>query len=509
MRSFGTRLAVLWLAAVGYVVASPGVGSAEVGGFHLNLTPFGGLQTYDSGVNLQDKFLYGGRVGLGFGKYIGIEGSYGRSSTNTQQGDGLNPWTVPGSIGSTADATFQHIAADLNLNLVPNATIDPYLLGGWSQAKIDPEGAPGGDKSYSGLNYGGGLKLHFSPRTALRLEGRNVTFGFDDEDETAGASDKTQNNLQYTGGLLFALGGDAGTVDTDADGVTDKKDQCPNTPAGCVVDANGCPIDSDGDGVCDGVDVCPNTPSGVTVDPKGCPNDSDGDGVADGPDTCPNTPAGCQVDANGCPVDSDRDGVCDGLDQCANTQAGCRVDERGCPVDTDGDGVCDGLDNCPNTPAGARVDKDGCPIEISTQEMEMLEKGQITSRKILFDTGKSTLKPESEAELRTLCGVLQQWPTLQIEIGGHTDSQGSAAFNQKLSEERAQAVREWAQANCPGLTPGNYTFKGYGETKPVGKNSTAAGRAQNRRVEFKVMNPEELKRLKERRETLMKESQGK
>ena len=98
---------------------------------------------------------------------------------------------------------------------------------------------------------------------------------------------------------------------------------------------------------------------------------------------------------------------------------------------------------------------------------------------------------------------------LQIEIGGHTDSQGSAAFNQKLSEERAQAVREWAQANCPGLTPGNYTFKGYGETKPVAKNSTAAGRAQNRRVEFKVMNPEELKRLKERRETLMKESQGK
>ena len=111
-------------------------------------------------------------------------------------------------------------------------------------------------------------------------------------------------------------------------------------------------------------------------------------------------------------------------------------------------------------------------------------------------------------EERELCTIFQQWPTLQIEVGGHTDSQGSAAFNQKLSEERAQAVVDWARANCPNLNSANFSSKGYGESKPVAKNTTAKGRAQNRRVEFKVLNPEELKRLKERRETLMRDSTG-
>jgi outer membrane protein OmpA-like peptidoglycan-associated protein len=288
--------------------------------------------------------------------------------------------------------------------------------------------------------------------------------------------------------------------------VADKKDQCPNTPAGAVVDANGCPIDTDGDGVPDGIDTCANTPKGAQVDEKGCPKDSDGDGVFDGIDTCPGTAAGCKVDEKGCPVDSDADGVCDGVDQCANTPSGARVDEKGCPVDSDGDGVADGLDQCPNTPAGARVDKDGCPIELTNREVEMLDKGVITARDIYFDTGKSTLKPESEATLKELCSIFQQWPSLKVEIGGHTDAQGSNATNDKLSQERADAVEGWLKGNCPNSGVGDFTTKGYGESKPVASNGTAKGRATNRRVEFRITNPEELKRIKERREVLMKES---
>ena len=133
----------------------------------------------------------------------------------------------------------------------------------------------------------------------------------------------------------------------------------------------------------------------------------------------------------------------------------------------------------------------------------------ITARNIYFDTAKSTLKPESEQTLRELCAILQQWPTLKIEVGGHTDSQGGDAYNQKLSEERAAAVREWDRANCPGLMQDNFSSAGYGEKQPVASNGTAKGRAQNRRVEFKVLNPEELKRLKERRELLMKDPAAK
>jgi OmpA-OmpF porin, OOP family len=505
MRSLCTRLTALIIALAGFVVISPGPTQAEVGGVHLNLTPYAGFATWGREVNLQDKLIYGGRVGLGLGKRLEIEGTYGMSSTDTQAGNGTAPWTQS-VLGAPVEADFTHLAGDLLLNLAPDATINPYLFGGYGSHKIEIGTA---DESYSGLNLGGGLKMHFSPRTALRLEARNMMWDWTDAEKLLGAPDDKQSSMAYTAGLQFTLGGTSETVDTDGDGVSDKKDECPNTPAGCVVDSKGCPIDSDGDGVCDGIDTCPNTPSGVRVDDKGCPSDSDGDGVPDGPDQCPNTPAGCTVDANGCPVDSDRDGVCDGLDQCANTPAGARVDDKGCPMDSDGDGVWDGIDQCPNTPAGARVDKDGCPIEISKREMEMLEKGSITARDIYFDTAKSTLKPESEATLRELCTIFQQWPSLQIEIGGHTDSQGSDAYNQGLSDERSGAVLSWLQANCSNATLSNFTAKGYGESTPVATNATAKGRASNRRVEFKVLNPEELKRLKERREMLMKESGGK
>ncbi len=99
-------------------------------------------------------------------------------------------------------------------------------------------------------------------------------------------------------------------ADTDGDGVADSMDNCPNTPAGDTVDANGCtvtaPTDADGDGVNDSNDLCPNTPAGDNVDADGCtitqPSDSDGDGVSDANDQCPNTPAGATVDADGCEV---------------------------------------------------------------------------------------------------------------------------------------------------------------------------------------------------------------
>jgi len=272
-------------------------------------------------------------------------------------------------------------------------------------------------------------------------------------------------------------------VDSDLDGVCDTNDKCPGTPAGARVDRSGCPMDSDGDGVYDGIDQCPDTPAGVKVNAKGCPGDEDNDGVFDGIDQCPGTPAGAKVDAKGCPKDSDNDGVYDGIDECPNTPAGARVDAKGCPMDSDNDGVYDGIDKCPNTPAGAKVDATGCPEEVK----KFIDTGLISTTEIMFDFDKSTLKPESKAPLDAIGQLLIQVSDLQIEIGGHTDAVGSDAYNLKLSDRRAKAVRDYLVKNFPQIKPENLSSTGYGESKPVASNDTKEGQAKNRRVEFKII----------------------
>jgi len=226
--------------------------------------------------------------------------------------------------------------------------------------------------------------------------------------------------------------------------------------------------------------------------------------VYDGIDKCSDTVSGVKVDVAGCPLDEDKDGVPDGADQCPNTPAGATVDASGCPTDSDKDGVFDGIDQCPNTPVDARVDKDGCPIEINEKEIELLDTGKITVRNIRFDTAKWTIHPESYAVLDTIGTILIQWPALRIEVGGHADARGSANYNLDLSEKRANAVLQYLLGKFPQINAQQYTAKGYGESQPVATNSTAEGMALNRRVEFKVLNTEVLKKEYERRKTLKK-----
>jgi OOP family OmpA-OmpF porin len=237
------------------------------------------------------------------------------------------------------------------------------------------------------------------------------------------------------------------------------------------------------------------------VDAKGCPSDADGDGVFDGIDTCADTPKGATVDAKGCPSDSDGDGVLDGLDQCADTPKGATVDEKGCPKDSDGDGVWDGLDQCEGTPAGMKVDEKGCPTEVAQRETELLETGLIRLEGVKFETGKAEILPESRGALDAVGLLLTKWPQLQVEIGGHTDSRGSAEGNRKLSQARAEAVRTYLTTTYTAIPAANLTAKGYGKSKPVVPNTNEESWARNRRVEFVVKNVDVLKQEAERRRT--------
>jgi outer membrane protein OmpA-like peptidoglycan-associated protein len=236
--------------------------------------------------------------------------------------------------------------------------------------------------------------------------------------------------------------------------------------------------DSDNDGVPDSRDKCPGTPAFVTVDKDGCPLDSDKDGVPNYLDYCPGTPAGVAVDKDGCPLDSDKDGVPDYLDKCPGTPAGVTVDKDGCPLDSDKDGVPDYLDKCPGTPAGVTVDKDGCPPAPKVIDKIILH--------VLFDLDKSTLKPSSLDELQKAVAFVKKYPGANVRLDGYTDSLGTDAYNIKLSERRAAAVRDYLIKEA-GVDSSKITAIGHGKADPVADNKTAEGRAKNRRVEVSIL----------------------
>lgn len=179
-----------------------------------------------------------------------------------------------------------------------------------------------------------------------------------------------------------------------------------------------------------------------------------------------------------CGVDSDRDGVLDSVDQCPATPVGVPVDARGCPVDlsgdSDGDSVPDETDRCPGTQAGASVDAVGCIV------------GQtLMLRGISFENDAAILTAESRTILDDVANSLKSQPNVRVEIGGHTDSVGNDSYNHMLSQERAEAVRQYLIAR--GVEADRLIAMGYGEFKPLASNDTPEGREQNRRVEFKLI----------------------
>ena len=172
--------------------------------------------------------------------------------------------------------------------------------------------------------------------------------------------------------------------------------------------------------------------------------------------------------------DSDGDGVLDADDRCPGTPAGAAVDAYGCALDSDGDGVADYKDACPGTEAGAKVDERGCKIEPKEEV--------VVDMRLNFDVDKYQIKPEMVSEIAKVAEFLRQYPDVNAQIQGHTDSTGSNQYNQGLSERRAGAVKDYLINNF-GIDGSRLSAVGYGEERPIADNSTAEGRALNRRAE--------------------------
>jgi len=315
--------------------------------------------------------------------------------------------------------------------------IVPYLTFGGGAVLFDHE-LQGEDSDFA-VNYGGGLKFFAFKNLAIRPDIRGLTtFG--------GTHTALLGTLNLT---YYAAFGPQATKDKDRDhdGLMDSVDQCPDEPEtqNGYQDEDGCP------------DVLP-------------AQDRDGDGIVDDQDKCPDeaeTKNGFE-DEDGCPDTAP-----------APTPA---------PVgDKDGDGILDNVDKCPEVPETKNgfEDEDGCP----DHEIDQLE-GVVEG--IHFKTAQATIETSSYNVILRIAALLKKYKEVRIRVEGHTDSDGTIAFNEKLSRDRSRAVRDAIVEG--GISPNRLEVDGYGESRPIATNATKSGKALNRRIEFKVLNPEVLRK---------------
>ena len=387
---------------------------------------------------------------LSVGRYIGkgFSAELSGALNKIEKGYGYNK-----DLDNKVDQSFWavNLAAQYHLNTLWSGArwFDPYAQVGGGYAAIDNEG------KFRTL-VGAGANFWFTDNIGLNLQtAYHPTM----------KSDSTENYFQHALGITIKFG----KQDRDNDGVADKDDKCPDVAG--KPELNGCP-DADGDGITDAEDSCPDV-FGLK-EFNGCP-DTDGDGIADKDDECPEV-AG-KPELKGCP-DADNDGIADKDDKCPQ-QAGPK-ENNGCPwPDRDGDGVLDKDDECPEE-AGPASNK-GCP-EV-TQEVQT----QLNSfaKTILFDVGKSTIRPESATVLNNIVNVLNKYKNSKFSVEGYTDTSGNKDKNQRLSEDRAYSVKAYLVDK--GINPARLSAKGFGPEKPIASNKTKKGRELNRRVEINLV----------------------
>ncbi len=374
-------------------------------------------------------------IGLRFGYYplsfLGLEVEGGVMPTKTRDG-----------ASNVLIGAFRGYALlQLPYRIAPFALVGMGVMGTQTKSSLGNDQDPA-------LHFGGGVKFYINRLLALRIDVRdNLTAQHKiDQGRT--------HHVEVLLGLSLLLNRKKPTpkldVDTDGDGFLDRLDSCVKVPG---VAPDGCPLpiaedpDTDGDGFKDKVDQCIDD---VGTEPDGCP-DTDGDGFKDKVDKCPQV-AGVAPD--GCP-----------------------------PPDTDGDGILDANDKCINEPESKNnyQDADGCPDEVP----KAVAKFSGVIKGIYFDVDKDTIKSNSATTLNSAVKVLKEFPDVNVEISGHTDSDGDRDYNVDLSRRRAESVKKYLVDK--GIEANRLHIRGAGPDEPIADNKTKKGKALNRRIEFKLM----------------------
>jgi OOP family OmpA-OmpF porin len=406
----------------------------------LELGVFGGLLIPSPDHNIrangyaQQQYQLGGEAGGRIGYYplsfLGIEGEGIASGSKVKN--------------TNNQATLYGYRAFVVLQ-APTPWISPFLVGGYGRLGATSH-AMGGDVD-QGWMFGAGAKIPVTHILAVRFDFHdNLT-----PNDHVGSGQC--HNLEIQGGL-------SATIERS------RKEPPPPPP------------DADHDGIPDASDKCPND---AGVAPDGCPADTDGDGVPDRDDYCPREAGPAP---KGCPIidpDPDKDGVPNPCDACPN-EPGVKPD--GCPVrDRDGDGIPDNVDKCPDEPETKNgfEDQDGCPDKIP----DAVKKFSGVVQGIYFKQGSAVIRPDSKPALNQAVKVLQEYPSIGFEISGHTSSEGDPGVNDKLSQDRADSVKQYIVDQ--GVDPKRIKTRGAGANEPIADNKTKAGREKNRRIEFKVL----------------------
>jgi OmpA-OmpF porin, OOP family len=334
--------------------------------------------------------------------------------------------------------------AQINVKLLTdNYTLVPYLTGGVGASMY------AGTYFMASIPVGAGLQVNLGDNNFLFTQ---VVY-------KSGVTDKAKENFNYSLGFTSPLSdpkpapvkvapppppvvvAPPAPVDTDKDGITDDKDKCPSVAG--VAKYNGCPVP-----------------------------DTDKDGINDENDKCPKV-AGLAKYA-GCPIpDTDKDGINDEQDKCPTVAGVARY--QGCPIpDTDGDGVNDEEDKCKDVVGVAS--NNGCP--------DLAPVLNRIAKSIYYTSGTSKFASPKVAssKLDSVVLFLKQYPSLTLDIEGHTDNTGKAATNKALSQKRAEAIVKAIVAK--GIAADRLKATGFGSEKPVGDNKTKAGKALNRRTEI-------------------------
>jgi len=442
------RQTLLAALALTTLVASPALAKSPV---HLELGPFLGGYFFSEDQDIGEyngenppadypgtSFDVGGRLGVYFFERIGVEGELGY---------------LPASLVDSGNASDVMNYRIQGVFALPLGKLVPFLVVGYGELHLTSDAAPDGigDDDDPAFQWGLGAKYFLNDWFGLRLDLRHLLT--DNLDGKFGAS-----NFEITVSPFFAAlrGEDAPPPPPPPD------------------------PDPDKDGVLDAADLCPSVAGPASN--NGCPEvDTDRDGLLDKDDRCANTPG--PVENGGCPdTDRDGDGIVDRLDRCPD-QRGDQANQGCLPPDADNDGFPDAVDKCPQQAETKNnyQDDDGCPDEIP----QAVAKFTGALKGIKFALNKADILPASKPTLDEAVKVLQQFPDVKLEISGHTDATGPRDANMTLSQARADSVRNYIIGK--GIADTRLRAVGYGPDKPIADNTTPAGQAENRRIEFQLI----------------------